>query len=255
MKYAGTVLRARTYRESDVMVDLLIGDLGRVSAIARGARRSQKRFGGALETGARLHVEMTRRGTSGLYSLRDCHIVSVPLKARRDLARFYQLAYVVELMNRICVEGHGEHENLAALTGYLDLLEVTTPGHLDLVQWELFVLAQNGYALRFWPCCVTGGDPSAVSLSSGGAIDANRVNTSDTLSLNPLALKALETIRAGASANCSDEDHAGIRHMLNHVWQQILGQPMKSTEFLGPGCFVSPGIPETSNDGPPMDLH
>ncbi|MCA9559134.1 MAG: recombination protein O N-terminal domain-containing protein, partial [Myxococcales bacterium] len=48
------VLRATPYRDHDLVVDLLGEQTGRVAALARSARRSQRRFGGALEVGTRL---------------------------------------------------------------------------------------------------------------------------------------------------------------------------------------------------------
>ena len=43
------VLRAIAYGEADAVVHLLVRGRGRISAFARGARSSRKRFGGALE--------------------------------------------------------------------------------------------------------------------------------------------------------------------------------------------------------------
>jgi DNA repair protein RecO (recombination protein O) len=52
------LLRAIDYRDADKIVTLLTADAGRVSALARGARRSRKRFGGALEPYSLLQVEI-----------------------------------------------------------------------------------------------------------------------------------------------------------------------------------------------------
>jgi len=52
------LLRAVDYRDSDRIVTLLSRDHGPISALARGARNSRKRFGGALEPCALLQVEL-----------------------------------------------------------------------------------------------------------------------------------------------------------------------------------------------------
>ncbi|HEV8244483.1 MAG TPA: recombination protein O N-terminal domain-containing protein, partial [Polyangiaceae bacterium] len=43
------VVRRVEYGDSDLVLGLFTQKLGRISALARGARRSQRRFGGALE--------------------------------------------------------------------------------------------------------------------------------------------------------------------------------------------------------------
>jgi len=54
------LLRSVDYRDADRIVSLLTWELGPVSALARGARRSRKRFGGSLEPCALLRVELGR---------------------------------------------------------------------------------------------------------------------------------------------------------------------------------------------------
>ena len=46
MTVSAIVLRVRPYRESDSLVDLLTREQGIMTAIARGARKSLRRFGG-----------------------------------------------------------------------------------------------------------------------------------------------------------------------------------------------------------------
>lgn len=52
------VLRSVDYAEADRIVTLLARDLGKIAVIARGARKSQKRFAGALEPFAVLSAEI-----------------------------------------------------------------------------------------------------------------------------------------------------------------------------------------------------
>jgi DNA repair protein RecO (recombination protein O) len=55
---AAVVLRGVDYGEADRILTLLTPDLGRVAVMARGARKSQRRFGGALEPFAEIAVEI-----------------------------------------------------------------------------------------------------------------------------------------------------------------------------------------------------
>ena len=68
------VLKRVAYGESDLVVTLLTEELGRVSALARGARASQKRFGGSLEPMHTLRVRLDDRPRAELSVLRESSI-------------------------------------------------------------------------------------------------------------------------------------------------------------------------------------
>jgi DNA repair protein RecO (recombination protein O) len=68
------LLRSVAYGEADRVVTLLTERHGQVSAIARSARRSQKRFGAALEPFALIEVELST-GTGALGRLESARLV------------------------------------------------------------------------------------------------------------------------------------------------------------------------------------
>lgn len=62
------------YGDADLIVHLFTDEHGKIAALARGARRSQKRFAGALEPMHTLKVEMNERPRGELYSLKGSQI-------------------------------------------------------------------------------------------------------------------------------------------------------------------------------------
>ncbi|MBP9113049.1 MAG: DNA repair protein RecO [Polyangiaceae bacterium] len=58
---AAILVSKSVHKESDLLCDLFTRDYGRVKAIARGALRSKKRFGGALEPFHTLSCELAER--------------------------------------------------------------------------------------------------------------------------------------------------------------------------------------------------
>ena len=99
------VLRCRPVGDHDVLVDCLTETQGRLTARAKGARRSRRRFGSALETGAVIVPVFGRTQSGRLPLLTDCDLLSAPIVARSDLPRFYQLAYILELGQSVSAEG------------------------------------------------------------------------------------------------------------------------------------------------------
>lgn len=74
MTTAAVLLRKTPYGESDLIVETLTEMLGRVSAIARGARRSRKRFAGTLEPMHELRLALEPPVGGGLFGLREASI-------------------------------------------------------------------------------------------------------------------------------------------------------------------------------------
>ncbi len=122
-KLTAIVLRTVDYGESDRVVTLLSRERGKVSAFARGARASRKRFGGALEPFTLLTAEVRVRGGSELLGLDSTHVLRGHGGIRGDLARIACAAYAAELAREL-VRDHEPHEELfELLVGYLELLD------------------------------------------------------------------------------------------------------------------------------------
>ncbi len=99
------VLRTRAYGESDSIVSLLTEDAGKVGGIAKGARRSKRRFaGGALEPFRELAVRMTRKPNAGLALLAESRIVAANLHVAEDLSAFAWASYLSELTDAMTPE-------------------------------------------------------------------------------------------------------------------------------------------------------
>lgn len=92
------VLRARNYGESDRIVVLLSEDLGKISAIAKGARRSVRRFaGGALEPFQELVVRLDRKSQFSLAFLYESRVSGSNLALVSNLDAFAWASYLTEL--------------------------------------------------------------------------------------------------------------------------------------------------------------
>jgi len=84
---SGLLLRRVPFGESDLVVTFLTEALGRVSAIARAARQSQRRFGGSLEALHTLHLRLEERPGSELMVLTEASITAVRSGLLADLER------------------------------------------------------------------------------------------------------------------------------------------------------------------------
>ena len=94
------LLRSVDYGEADRVVTLLTERFGRVAAMARGARRSQKRFGGALSPLCVLSVEL-RPGRGELWTLSGARIEAACLRLLPDLPRMNGCFAGLELLRAL----------------------------------------------------------------------------------------------------------------------------------------------------------
>jgi len=117
------VLRAVAFGESDLIVHLLTPAAGRLPAIAKGARRSRRRFPGTLDLMNRLAVQVERRRPAALARLEGARLLHTYEAVRNDAGRFALGCYLLELLDRLAPEG-GSPGDLRRLFGFaLDALE------------------------------------------------------------------------------------------------------------------------------------
>src|SRR5664279_1196589 len=103
-KLQAFVLSSLDYGDSDRIVSLFSLEHGRIKAFARGARKSRKRFGPALEPFARIDAQA--RIKEGLSSLQQADIVSIFPVIRANLERIAHALCACELVDAITPEGH-----------------------------------------------------------------------------------------------------------------------------------------------------
>src|SRR3954469_7690398 len=91
------LLRSVAYGEADRVVTLLGRTTGRVSALARGARKSTKRFGGGLGLGASGQAALRDRSGGELMALESFEVREGRIGLGGDLGRTAHAAYAIEL--------------------------------------------------------------------------------------------------------------------------------------------------------------
>lgn len=97
---SGVILRTRPLTETSLIVHWLTPDLGRVSTVAKGARRPKSSFRGKLDLFYEAEFSFQRSRRSELHTLREVALKSTHLAIRVDLPKLEQLSYFVALIER-----------------------------------------------------------------------------------------------------------------------------------------------------------
>jgi len=137
------VLRLTDYGEADRIVSLFTLDQGRISGVARGAKRSRKRFGGALESFAHLRLQLQLG--SGLPTLLSADILSIFPGVRADLAKIGCAAYACELVERLTPEAEPNPRLFRLLFCYLERLDQAPSSPSDRRFFAVNLLKILGY--------------------------------------------------------------------------------------------------------------
>ncbi|HEY3929218.1 MAG TPA: DNA repair protein RecO [Candidatus Koribacter sp.] len=93
------VLRTYPMREADLLVTLFTRAEGKVKGVAKAAKKSRRRFGGALEPLTHVRVYYEDRERQELTRLDSCDVLESPLSREVDYARALGLGHVAELID------------------------------------------------------------------------------------------------------------------------------------------------------------
>lgn len=154
------LLRAVDFGEADRIVTLLTPDLGRVSALARGARRSRRRFGGALEPFGLLQVELAEtRGE--LYRLTQATLRHAWRGVLGDLRKMTLGGAALQLLREVTASRHADVELFRVCCQALEGLDRAAQAEEAWwIGFQVRIMALQGFAPRLDACGRCGREPS-----------------------------------------------------------------------------------------------
>jgi DNA repair protein RecO (recombination protein O) len=95
------VLRTYPLREADLLVTLFTRTEGKVRGVARSAKKSMRRFAGALEPLTYVRAYYEDRERQELTRLNSCEVLESPLATEVGYPRAVALAHVAELLDEL----------------------------------------------------------------------------------------------------------------------------------------------------------
>jgi DNA repair protein RecO (recombination protein O) len=149
------VLRTYPLRESDLLVTLFTRLEGKVRGVARAAKKSKKRFGGALEPLTFVRVYYDDRERSELARLDSCDVLESPLATEVTYPRAVALAHVAEVLDELLPD---REANDAVFRLALSVLASLRGSEiwLPITYFELWMTRLMGYLPELGECIVCG---------------------------------------------------------------------------------------------------
>ncbi len=146
------VLHTTDFAESDRIVSLYSRDFGRLRGIAKGAKKSLRRFGSSLEPFTVNEMSFSERETRGLVRLERCLIVKAYPGISGDLKRLVLGTYLLELIEALTPEKERHPEIFDLLGLFIELLASRDFREELLRFFELKLFGYLGYQPEFQSC-------------------------------------------------------------------------------------------------------
>lgn len=149
------LLRRVEYGEADLVLTLLTQKLGKVSALARSARKSMKRFGGSIEPMHTLMLDLDERPGAELFTLVEAKLLVPRPKILSSLAAMEAAGKALSWARRAAPPRTPEAAPYAVLSTLLDRLaqEPTAESSaLALAEAGLCLLSAFGWGIDFERC-------------------------------------------------------------------------------------------------------
>ncbi len=159
-KSLAIVLRVTEFSETSCVVTLLTREFGKITAMAKGARRAKSPFEAALDVLAICRIVFLHKSSGAMDLLTEAKLERRFRSSSSDLQRLYAAYYVIELV-RSLTEDNDPHPDLfdiasETISGIDDPDRESDTLNLLLLQFELNMLRLLGHLPMLTKCVACG---------------------------------------------------------------------------------------------------
>ena len=238
------MLRTYPVREADLLVTLFTRAEGKVHGVARSAKKSKRRFGGALEPLTYVRAFYDVRERQELVRLDSCEVLQSPLASEVSYARAVALGHIAELLDELLPD-HEANDAIFRLT--LSVLQVLDGPEIwmPITYFELWLTRLVGFLPELTECIVCGrnlnGDHAYFHALADGLMcaDDRRLASSEISSESRvLAAKMFRCpVDAFAGTRWTKSQGADLRKLLIQILQRHIEKKLVTAGMLEQGSF------------------
>jgi DNA repair protein RecO (recombination protein O) len=242
-KTPAVALYSLDFAEWDKLVTFFTRDFGKVKGVAKGAKRSRKRFGSGLEPLTYVTLSFFEKERSSLVRLNHCEIIESYPGIHDDVLKVGYASYLGELINEMVAEREVNRALFKLFITFLHLLNEPSFREEFIRIFELRLLALSGYQPELSKCVICGKEVNGrkehrFSLNKGGLVCSDCFKGSGEYpSLSGGTVRMLQraqtielekVTRLFFSPQALEES----RRILTRFIEYHLEKPLKSLQFL-----------------------
>jgi DNA repair protein RecO (recombination protein O) len=236
------VLRSTPYGESDQIVTLYTLDFGKIKGIAKGAKRSRKRFANTLEICSYIQVTFFEKEARDLVRLDHSDLIRPFESLREDITKLAWASYFIELVNELTAERIKNKALFRLLVFFLNLIDHGMLEEEIQRIFEVRLLSHLGYQPQLDHCtrCQKrlSGEKFFFGVREGGVLCPSCA--ASLPGLVPISLGTIKTLQLAQSLPLEKVERISFsvqslkesQAVLSIFLQQYLGKELKSKKFL-----------------------
>jgi DNA repair protein RecO (recombination protein O) len=244
MESEAIVLRTYPLREADLLVTLFTRAEGKVRGVARSAKKSKRRFGGALEPMTYVRAFYDVRERQELARLDACEVLQSPMATEVSYPRAVALAHVAELLDEMLPD---REANDAIFRLTLSVLQVLRGPEIwmPVTYFDLWLTRLVGFLPELTECVICGRDLNGSrayfhALADGLMCPEDKRLASSEISSESRALAAKmfrAPVDSFADAPWAKTQGADLRKFLIQALQRHIEKKLVTAGMLEKGAF------------------
>ena len=236
-------MRVKEFGESDLLVNFFTADRGRLAGVAKGGRRSRRRFANCLDLFCLARLEYGQGKKGDLFFLDSGRLINGFAGLRADFESLSLASYMTELTETLFPQNVTDTAMFELLRDSFAAIDARKDIDLIRIYFEARAMTLGGYRINLESCARCGrpytGVGKAVFLLDKGGIAC--LNCERPSSSKPeLGTDAVKTLVKMQSESLEKMDLSALNPyvvrelgpILKHHIETSLGKPLKSARYL-----------------------
>lgn len=239
-KAEGIIIKSFNLGEADRILTIYTRQYGKISAVAKGVRKSRSKLRGSTQT--LTHAELVLYRGRSLDTITQCEAKEMFAGIREDLYRWAYATFMLELLDAMVPEGQPQAGVFVRLLLSLHLVESLEEPELGALFFAVHLLQLLGYQPQLGGCAACGSSPKPNQMAISGTYGG--ILCSDCIPLDPycfpvqggeiavwrklLAIDARMLSRLKLSSKMQHD----LLQVLKYYIQYHLERQLKSVSFL-----------------------
>jgi DNA repair protein RecO (recombination protein O) len=152
------ILSTRVFGESDKILRFFTLNSGKLTGIAKGAKKSQKRFMNTLELFNVVNVEYFEKFSASMVRIDNADLVEANMDLGSSYKRMCIASFFAEFVDRLTKEKESNHGLFRSLQNSLSRVKSVEFTHSDILYYQLQMLDHLGFMPNFTTCVQCGKD-------------------------------------------------------------------------------------------------